>query len=535
MSSGFFQRVVIQKFAIAIIFALPVHAFAKAFVYCSEGSPTTFNPQQATDGPTFNASSRTIYDRLVEFKTGSTEIRPGLAESWSVSKDGLRYNFKLRRGVKFHSNEFFKPTRDFNADDVVYSFEVQKNKNHPLGQKNATYEYFVSMEMDKLLKEIRKVDETTVEFVLSRPESPFLANLAMDFASILSKEYAEQLQKAKRPLETMNTSPVGTGVYKFRSYQKDTLIRFDRNADYFGAKAKVDQLIFAITTDPSVRFQKLKAGECHLVTEPAPQDLQSMKSFGSIQLMEAEGMNIGYLAFNTEKKPFNDVKVRKAIAHALHRDAYIKAIYLDRAVVAKNPIPPTLWSYRRSTTIDVYDPGLAKKLLKEAGYPSGFETTLWTLPVSRPYNPAGKKMGEMMQADLAQVGIKVKLMTYDWGTYLEKARLGQHEMLQLGWSGDNGDPDNFLAVLLSCAAARNGANYARWCDKKFDDLVIKAKQTSDQKVRIRLYEEAQAEFSKQTPFLPLAHAKVYRAMAKSATGYKIHPLGVDILTEVDLK
>ncbi|MBX3040014.1 MAG: ABC transporter substrate-binding protein [Bdellovibrionaceae bacterium] len=513
----------------------PSAVFAKAFVYCSEGSPSTFNPQQATDGPTFNASSRTIYSRLTEFKTGSTEVQPGLAESWKVSKDGLKYTFTLRKGVKFHSNDFFKPTRDFNADDVVYSFEVQKDKNHPLGQKAATYEYFVSMEMDKLLKDVKKIDDHTVEFVLTRPEAPFLANLAMDFASILSKEYAEQLQKAKRPIETLNTQPIGTGVYKFRSYQKDTLIRFDRNDDYFGKKANVDQLIFAITPDPSVRFQKLKAGECHLVTEPSPQDIQGMKSASSLKVLEAEGLNVGYLAMNVEKKPFDQVKVRKAVAHALNRQAYIKAIYLDRAAVAKNPIPPTMWSYNKKTKEDSYDPALSKKLLKEAGFPNGFETTLWTLPVSRPYNPAGKKMGEMMQADLAAVGIKVKLVTYDWGTYLERARQGQHDILQIGWSGDNGDPDNFLFVLLSCAASRNGANYSRWCDKKFDDLVLKAKQTTDIKARTRLYEEAQGEFAKQSPWVTLAHAKVYRTMSDKVSGYQIHPLGVDILTEVDLK
>lgn len=508
---------------------------AKTFVYCSEGSPSTFNPQQATDGPTFNASSRVIYNRLVEFKTGSTEVEPGLAESWSVSKDGLRYTFKLRRDVKFHGNTFFKPTRNFNADDVIYSFMVQKDKKHPLGQQNATYEYFTSMEMETLLKEVKKIDAHTVEFVLSRPEAPFLANLAMDFASILSREYAEQLQAQKRPLETMNTSPVGTGPYKFRSYQKDTLIRYDRNDEYFGQKAKVSQLVFAITQDPSVRFQKLRAGECHLVTEPSPQDLQAMKSANNINVLEAEGLNIGYLAFNTEKKPFDNAKVREAISLALNREAYIKAIYLDRAVVAKNPIPPRMWSYNQKTKPDTYNPELAKKLLQEAGFEKGFETTLWTLPVSRPYNPAGKKMGEMMQADLAQVGIRVKIVTYDWGTYLEKARRGEHEMMQIGWSGDNGDPDNFLGVLLSCAAARNGANYARWCDKKFDELVSKARQTTDQSVRTRLYEQAQAEFSQKRPWAPLAHAKVYRAMSNRVQGYQIHPLGVDILTAVDLK
>jgi dipeptide transport system substrate-binding protein len=510
-------------------------AVSKTFVYCSEGSPSTFNPQQATDGTTFNASSHTIYNRLIEFKSGSTEIAPALAKSWKISKDGLVYTFKLRSDVKFHSNEFFKPTRNFNADDVVYSFEVQKDKNHPLGQKNAVYEYYTSMDMANLIKSVRKISEDTVEFNLTKPEAPFLANMAMDFASILSLEYAQQLQKANKPMTTMNTNPIGTGPFVFKSYQKDTIIRFSRNENYFAARPGVDQLVFAITPDASVRFQKLKAGECQLVADPAPQDLVAIGQTPALKLMEQNGLNVGYLAFNVEKKPFDNLKVRKAIQHALNKKLYIEAIYLGRAQVAKNPLPPTIWSYNGKTPEDAYDPELAKKLLNEAGLEKGFDTELWTMPVSRPYNPAGKKMGEMMQADLAKVGIRAKLVTFDWPTYLDKARKGEHQMLQIGWTGDNGDPDNFLHVLLGCAAVKGGSNYARWCNKEFNDLVEKAKLVTDIKKRTELYKKAQLVFHEQAPWAPLAHAKMYRAMAKGVTGYQIHPFGGDIFHDVDLK
>lgn len=508
---------------------------AKTFVYCSEGSPSSFNPQQATDGTTFNASSHTVYNRLVEFKQGSTEIEPALAESWKIAKDGLHYTFKLRKGVKWHSNEFFKPTRDFNADDVVYSFEVQMKKDHPLSQPNAVYEYFTSMDMGKIVKEVKKIDDMTVEFVLSRPEAPFLANMGMDFASILSKEYAEQLKAAGKPLSTMNTSPIGTGPFVFKSYQKDTIIRFTANENYFHGKPPVDQLVFAITPDANVRFQKLKAGECNFVAEPSPQDLENISKNAGLKLMEREGLNVGYVAFNVQKKPFDNLKVRQAILHAMNRDAYIKAVYLGRASVAKNPIPPTIWSYNDTVHDYDYNVEKAKKLLAEAGFPNGFETELWTMPVSRPYNPSGKKLGEMMQSDLAKVGIKVKLQTYDWPTYLDKARKGEHQMLQIGWTGDNGDPDNFMNVLLSCAAVQGGSNYSRWCFKPFNDLIEQAKQITDQKRRTDLYKKAQVIFKEQAPWVTLAHAKVYRAMSKNVTGYQMHPFGGDIFHTVDLK
>jgi dipeptide transport system substrate-binding protein len=521
-------------YGLILMLALPAQA-AKTFVYCSEGSPTSFNPQVATDGTTFNASSHTIYNRLIEFKEGSTEIEPALAESWTVSKDGLTYTFKLRKGVQFHSNDLFKPTREFNADDVIYSFDVQKDPKNPLAMKNGVYEYFKSMEMDKLIKGIKKVDDHTVVFTLNHPEAPFLANIAMDFASILSKEYAETLSKSGKDLALIGTNPIGTGPYIFKSYQKDTLIRYVANEKYFKGKPKIDNLVFAITPDPNVRFQKLKVGECQFATEPAAQDLEAMAKSPNIKLLEREGLNVGYVAMNTDKKPFGDVKVRQAINYALNRAAYIKAIYLDHASVAKNPIPPTIWSYNDAIKDYPYDPEKAKALLKEAGLPNGFETEIWTMPVTRPYIPNGRKLGELMQADLAKVGIKVKLMTYDWPTYLEKARVGEHQMIQIGWTGDNGDPDNFLGVLLGCASVKSGSNYSHWCNKEFNDLITKAKVLTDKKKREELYKKAQVVFHNEVPWVPLAYGKVYRAMSKNVTGYQIHPFGGDIFHNVDIQ
>lgn len=508
---------------------------AKTFVYCSEGSPSGFNPQITTDGTSFNASSHAVYNRLVEFKQGSVDIEPALAESWTVSKDGLTYTFKLRKGVSFHGNEKFKPTRDFNADDVLFSFNRQRQENHPYYKvSGGGYEYFQSMDMGKIIKDIVKKDDYTVEFKLTKREAPFLANMAMDFASIMSAEYADMMMKAKSP-ETIDTNPIGTGPFVFKSYQKDTLIRYTANEKYFRGKPAIDNLVFSITPDPSVRFQKLKAGECHLIAEPAPQDIDAMKKMTNIHVMDKEGLNVGYMAFNTQKGPFAKAEVREAVNLALNRKAYLTAIYMNRATIAKNPIPPTIWSYNDAVVDYDYNPEKAKELLKKAGYADGFETEMWTLPVSRPYNPSGKKMGEMMQADLAKVGIKVKLITYDWPTYLEKSRKGEHQMIQLGWIGDNGDPDNFFNVLLSCNSVKSGSNVARWCNKKFSELVEQAKVTPDLKKRTDFYKKAQLIFKEDAPWVTLAHARVFRAMSNKVTGYQIHPFGSEMFEKVDLK
>ncbi len=518
----------------AIMAWMPAAFAAKTFVNCAEGSPSSFNPQIASDGATYNAT-KAIYDKLVDFKYGETTLIPALAESWTVGKDGLSYTFRLRGGVKFQTTSFFTPTRTLNADDVFFSFNRPRLKDHPYNTVGGgVYEYFTSMEMDKIIKNVVKVDDLTVRFELSRPDAPFLTNLAMDFASILSAEYADQLAK-KNAKTNIDFEPVGTGPFVFVRYDKDQTIRYKANPDYYRGKASIENLIFAITPDASVRFQKLKTGECHFVAQPSPADLTAMKADSRIQVLQKPGLNVGYLAMNTTKAPFDNVLVRQAVNHAMNRKGYLEAIYLGNAVQATNPLPPTIWSYKKGLKEYEYNPAKAKELLAKAGLAKGFSTELWTLPVSRPYNPNGKKMGEMMQADLAKVGIQVKLVSYDWPTYLDKTRKGEHTMAQLGWTGDNGDPDNFLNMLLGCPSVIGGSNVARWCYKSFDDLVQKARIVTARATRSKLYEDAQEIFKREAPWVTLAHAVVHRAMVKGVQGYKIDPFGADYFYEVDLK
>ncbi len=505
------------------------------FVFCAEGSPSIFNPQLATDGATFNASSQPIYNRLIAFKPGTTEVKPSLAESWDISDDGLEYSFYLRRGVKFHQTKDFTPSREFNADDVLFTFNRQRDEAHPYHLvSGGTYEYFKSMEMDKIIKDIIKVDNYTVKFILSRKEAPFIANLAMDFASILSKEYADQLE-ASGSKDKIDNEPIGTGPFVFKRYIKDTLVRYESHKNYFEGPSKIKKLVFAITPDANVRFQKLKTGECHFVGQTSPTDLEGMRAHKKIKLLQRPGMNVGYLAFNTQKIPFKKLLVRRAIYHALNRKSYIEAIYLGYASVAESPLPPVIWGYHSGLRKYEYNIKKAKALLKKAGYPKGFETTLWTLPITRPYNPNGKKMGELMQSDLARVGIKVNLVTYDWPTYLAKINKGEHDLVQLGWTGDNGDPDNFLGVLLSCAAVEPGSNAARWCNNKFSALIIKAKQVSNVGQRSKIYKELQVIFKRELPWVPIAHSITFKAMRSNVYGYIQSPLGTENFYPIEFK
>ena len=510
-------------------------AVAKTLVYCSEGAPENFNPMINTTGTTFDAN-RPVYNRLVEFKAGTTETRPALAEKWDISPDGKVFTFHLHHGVKWHSNANFKPTRDFNADDVIFSFERQWKDSNPFHKvSGGAYDYFGDMGMADILDTIEKVDPYTVKFTLKQPNAPFIANMAMDFATIQSAEYADALTKLGKP-ELIDQQPIGTGPFEFVQYQQDATIRYKKFPDYFGTKAKVDALVFSITKDAAVRLAKLRAGECQITAYPNPADLPGIKSDAKLQLLSQPGVNIGYLAFNTTKKPFDDVRVRQAVAMAIDKKTIIEAIYQGAGESARNLIPPTLWSWDKDTPDVKYDPEAAKKLLAEAGYKDGFESDLWAMPVARPYNPNGRRMAELMQADLAKIGVKASIVSYEWGEYRKRAQQGEHQMAQLGWTGDNGDPDNFFVPLAGCDAARvGGGNVAKWCDKEFDGIVKKASTISNQAERTVLYKQAQEIMHKQQPFLFVAHSVVSVPMLKTVSGYKQDPLGSHEFWNVELK
>ena len=514
--------------------ALTGMANAKTLVYCSEAAPAHFDPGPMTGGNDFDASSHTIYNRLVEFKDGTTDVEPALAESWTVSDDGLEITFKLRPGVKFQTQSYFTPTRDFNADDVIFSFERQYKQDNPYFAylPNLTWDYYQGMDMPKYVKSIEKVDDLTVKFVLSEPNAPMIANLAMDFASILSKEYADKLVAAGTP-QLLSTQPVGTGPFQLVDYQLDAVIRYAAFPDYWGGKRKIDDLIFAITTDASVRAQKLKAGECDIMPYPAPADIAGLQADTNLNVMEQEGLNIGYMSYNVTEAPFDNVKVRKALTMAINKPAIIEAVYQGAGQAAKNLIPPTMWSYNNSVADDTYDPEGAKKLLAEAGV-TALTTDLWAMPVSRPYNPNAQRVAEMIQADWAKVGVTANIVSYEWTEYRERGKQKDRKgPFQIGWTGDNGDPDNFFATLFSCSAI-GVSNYSTWCNKEFEDLIQKAKTTPDQAERTKLYEQAQVVFKAEEPAMTIAHSKVFMPMNKRVQGYVMSPLGNHRFVNVDV-
>ena len=520
-----------------LLFAALLAAQAQSanLVVCSEASPEGFDIVQYTAATTADATAETLFERLVAFAPGSTEIVPALAESWEIADDGLSYTFTLRKGVKFHANRDFTPSRTFNADDVLWSFQRQLDPAHPWHKLSLRgFPYAEAMGLAQLIERVEKLDEHRVRFVLRHPEAPFLANLAMGFASIYSAEYADHLLAAGTP-ERLNNVPIGTGPFIFERYAKDAQVRFRGNPDYWGGAPKVERLILAITPEPNVRQQRLKAGDCQIALYPRPVDIPALKADPQLQVLELDSLLTAYIGINTRHPPLDDVRVRQALNLAFDKAAYIRAQYGEgNATPAVAPYPATLWGHDETLQDWPHDPERARQLLAEAGHADGFALSIWTRPGGGPTNPNPGIGAQMLQADLAAIGIRSDIRVFEWGELIKRAKNGEHDLVFMGWAGDNGDPDNFLPPNLSCAAAESGENQAGWCDKAFDALITQARREPEQSKRAALYRQALAIFHEQAPWIALAHPKQFAALRKGVEGFVLSPMGSNNYSRVNV-
>jgi cationic peptide transport system substrate-binding protein len=493
--------------------------------YCSESSPETFNPQLNTSSTTADASSHQIYDRLLEFNTENGQIEPGLASSWLVSNDGLNYTFQLRRDVTFHDTEYFTPTRNFNAYDVLFSINRWRLDSHPYHYvSGGNYPYFQSLGLKNTIKDVSIINGYRIEISLFKPDSSFLANLATDFSVILSAEYAEQLLEKGSPSD-LDKQPIGTGPFKFVSYRKGEFIRYQRHHDYFLDTVGPENLIFDITPKSSLRVAKLITGECDAIAFPSQNGLDVIREREDLTLLEKPGLNIGFWAFNTNKPPFDNPKVRRALALAIDKTSLLEAVYLGQATRAKSLVPSASWAYQGNMQEIGYNPVNARKLLDEAGIPANFTMNIWAMPVQRAYNPNAMKMAQLMSTYLADVGITVNIVSYDWARFRQNLTAGLHDSVLIGWSADNGDPDNFYRPLLTCAAIPSGTNRAMWCNPEYDALVESALNIENLEERSLFYHRANQIVFNEMPLVPIAHAFQYQAINNQIEGMSINPFG----------
>ncbi|WP_027908553.1 ABC transporter substrate-binding protein [Pseudomonas sp. URMO17WK12:I4] len=524
-----------MRLALLPLLVAPLFAQAATLSVCTEASPDGFDVVQYNSLTTTNASADVLMNRLVEFDAAKGKLVPSLASSWKISDDGLTYTFTLRPDVLFHRTDYFKPTRrTLEADDVLFSFQRMLDPNHPWYKTAASgYPHAQSMQWPALIKAVEKVDAHTVRIILNKPDSTFLATLSMGFASIYSAEYADQLFRAGTP-EKLNSQPIGTGPFVFRRFQKDAAVRYTANADYFAGKPKVDNLVFAITPDANVRLQRLRRGECQIALSPKPVDVEAASKDADLDTVKTAAFMTAFVAINSQHPPLDKPAVRQAINLAFDKSSYIKAVFENSAEPANGPYPPNTWSYARDLPGYAHDPQKARELLKQAGLADGFSTTIWTRPSGSLLNPNPSLGAQLLQADLAEVGIKAQIRVIEWGELIRRAKAGEHDLLFMGWAGDNGDPDNFLTPQFSCASVESGLNFARFCDAKLDKLIADGKAISDQAKRSALYKDAQAIIQQQALWLPLAHPTAYALTRKGVEGYSVSPFGRQDFSKVSV-
>jgi cationic peptide transport system substrate-binding protein len=495
----------------------------RSVIYCSEGSPETFNPQLVTSGTTIDATSNQLYDRLITYKGKENTLSPAIAESWHITRDGTKITFYLRKNVAFHRTAYFTPTRFLNADDVIFSFERALKSDHPYHfVSGGNYPFFQNVGFNDLVDKIERINDHTVRFHLSHADNSFLANLATDFSIILSAEYAEKLTKLKSKSD-IDTHPIGTGPFKLKEYRVGSFIRFYKHKDYWQEPTKIEQLVFDITPSNTGRLTKLLAKECDVVAYPIAHEKISQRKDLSLEAVTA--LNVGYFGFNVNKAPFDNKLVRQAISNAINKKTLLDTIYQGKAEMANSLLPKTSWAFDKSINNQKFDPVLAKELLTFAGYPEGFTMDLWAMPIQRPYNPNAITMAKLIQSDLKRIGIKVNIVSYEWSTFLQRLKRGEHQSFLLGWSADHPDPDNFFTPILSCSATKTGSNTTFWCNKEYDAIIQKALRTSNISQRKKYYAQAMKIITQEVPLIPIAHSKRYQARGSNVIGNILAPFG----------
>ena len=514
-----------MRLALACLLFAPVLAQAATLAVCTEASPEGFDVVQYNSLTTTNASADVLMNRLVEFDAARGELLPSLAQSWQVSADGLTYDFQLRDAVAFHSTDYFTPTRTLNAEDVLFSFQRMLDADHPWhASAPSGYPHAQSMQWPDLVKRIEAPTPQQVRITLTRPDATFLPTLSMGFASIYSAEYADQLLAAGTPAE-LNRKPIGTGPFILKRFQKDAAVRYVANAAYFAGKPPLDGLIFAITPDANVRLQKLRRNECQIALSPKPQDVRSAETDANLKVLSTPAFMTAFVALNSQHAPLDKPEVRQAINLAFDRASYLKAVFEDAASPASGPYPPNTWSYADALPGYAHDPARARELLAQAGLADGFQTTIWTRPSGSLLNPNPNLGAQLLQADLAKVGIQAEIRVIEWGELIRRAKAGEHDLLFMGWAGDNGDPDNFLTPQFACASLQSGLNFARYCDPHLDELITQGKTASDRAERSRLYVEAQRIIQQQALWIPLAHPTAFALTHANVEGYTLSPFG----------
>ncbi|MDD4767913.1 MAG: ABC transporter substrate-binding protein [Desulfotomaculaceae bacterium] len=474
-------------------------------IYGRSQDAVTLDPAFSQDDES-NKVIANIFEGLVRFKPGTSTIEPCLAEGWRVSPDGREWTFFLRKDVIFHDGT------TFNSEAVRFSIERQLP---PQRTESAGYASFVF----GMVESIKTPDLYTVQFKLKYPYAPFLNNLAMPAAApIVSPAAVNALG------EEFGEKPVGTGPYRFSSWKKGKNIILKENRDYWNKLPECPTLVFNVIQNNRLRALALKLGLVDIVDSLAPSDARYLEQKG-LPVMQAPGLDLNYLGFFTDKEPFDDPAVRKAVSMLIDRK-HITEIYQGAAIEANGPLPPGLLGYDASLNSIAYDPVGAQELLAGAGYAEGLQFEIITYTSPRPYNLAGGDiLASAIQKELAHAGVGTVIKSYSWDQYKEALFNKEGNAFLYGWISDNGDPDNFLYILLSSSQIENGLNAARYRNNEVDLLLVKAQLETEPALREKIYRNAIEKITQDAPWVFLNHSLKHYATSTKVTGFTPHFAG----------
>ncbi|MEP0921740.1 ABC transporter substrate-binding protein [Leptolyngbya sp. ST-U4] len=504
---------------------------ASTLVFGSGGDPANLEPGNIEDGNSIYVQHQ-IYDRLLDYKPGTTELEPALATEYASPDNGKTWTFKLREGVTFHDGT------PLNAEAVRFNFNRWWDPQDPQGFRNAGKTYAVWEGLfggykgsdASILRDIKVVNDSTIQFVLNQPFAAFPAAIASGYFGIASPD---AIKKAGADYGIAGAQAVGTGPYVFKEWRTGDRILLTRNPNYWKSGfPKEDTLVFRFIKEPSARLAELRAGNIDFTVDIAPDQLNELKSDTNLTEVRRPPFNVGYLALNPSYEPLAKKEVRQAIAMAISKQPIVDAFWSGLATTDAHFTPPSLKNFQDVSLKDFeYNPDKAKQMLAAAGYPNGFDLELWYMPVSRPYFPTPKPIAEAIASDLSTLGIRVKLNTKDWAAYLDdRLKPPGYQAYMLGWTGDYGDPDNFLYYHFGKGGTKDIGN---WQNPQVFRLLDQARQTADQTQRAKLYGEAEKLIADEAVRVPIVHSEPLNAQRANVNGWSPSPLGSESFETVE--
>jgi peptide/nickel transport system substrate-binding protein len=486
----------------------------KTLIYAQPEDPKTLDPISTDIAEAVHVLTN-VFDTLVTYHDETSEIVPALAERWEHSDDGLRWTFHLRPGVVFHDGT------PCNAQAVKISLQRLMLDEHPLiFDKVKPYQSAYGM-----IERVETPGDLEVVLVLKNPSAILLPNLAMFPASIVSPTALEKHGAATAE------NPVGTGPFRFVKWNRDQRLVTAAFDKHWRGRPKIDQLIFVPVKENATRVQRLARGEIHLADSLTPVELDSLAKNDRLSVQEAEGMNVAYLAMQTEKPPLDKLSVRRAIYMAIDKSALVKLGYAGHAQPAVSMVPPAMWGHHDKFETPAYDPAAAKQLLETASQEAGFslplKLRLSVMNQARPYLPQPAAIQGYLKDALGRIGIEVTIDARDVNQHFEHLMAGRHELGLAGWFSDNSDPDNFLYSLLdSDNISDAGNNLSRYRSEAFHELMLAGRQELDETRRLAIYRDAQELVARDLPVVPLVHTNQRAAHVKTLRGFSLHPTGL---------